>query len=63
MCNDNIKNNNEIDVDCGGDCKPCGRYKTTDIAKDLAIPILAVLGVLLIISYFLRKKSEFSSWR
>lgn len=61
MCNDNIKNNNEIDVDCGGDCKPCGRYGTKDISKDLAIPILAVLGVLLIVSYFLKKKSEFSS--
>ncbi|MBS3149553.1 hypothetical protein J4455_02550 [Candidatus Woesearchaeota archaeon] len=60
MCNDNIKNNNEVDVDCGGDCKPCGRYNTSDVAKDLGIPILAVLGVLLIISYFLRKKSEIS---
>ena len=58
MCNDEVKNNNEIDIDCGGDCKPCGRYGTKDITKDLGIPILAVLGVLLIISYFLRKKSE-----
>ena len=59
-CNDGIKNFEEVDVDCGGSCKPCGRYSTTDIAKDLALPVLGVLGVLLIISYFLRKKSELS---
>lgn len=57
-CNDGIKNNDEVDVDCGNSCKPCGRYGTGDIAKDLAIPVLVVLGILFIISYVMRKKSE-----
>ena len=25
-CDDNIKNQNEIDTDCGGDCAPCSIY-------------------------------------
>lgn len=35
-CNDGEKNNDETDIDCGGDCEPCAEGKRCDVNADCA---------------------------
>ncbi|MBS3075589.1 hypothetical protein J4429_03965, partial [Candidatus Pacearchaeota archaeon] len=59
-CNDNIKNQNEEGIDCGGDCKPCESPKPVQESKSywkvgILLSLILLIGV---IFFFYRKKNR-----
>ena len=55
-CNDNIQNQNEEDVDCGGPCDAC--RKSTGNLMIYGLIVLGVLIILTVVYILMKKKSQ-----
>ena len=63
-CHDGIRNGNEQDVDCGGDCLPCSSIIFPEIDLMLIAAIIVVVIIAILAFFILKstKKEEDVSW-